>query len=70
MLTILAPTNGTFRFNFNTESNHGYIVEHAGALPASNWNVLLVLDRVPFPSNATVTDPLTSSNRFYRVRTQ
>ena len=69
-LVILAPTNGIFRFAFNTESNHGYIVEHAGALPTSNWNVLLVLDSATFSSNATVTDPLTSSNRFYRVRTQ
>lgn len=68
-LTVLAPTNGNFRFTFDIEANHGYIVEYVGALPASNWNTLVVLDPAPSPSSAVIADLLTRSNRFYRVRT-
>jgi hypothetical protein len=69
---MLAPTTiaaNQFQFNFNVESNRSYAVEYCGEMPGTNWNVLTTFAPLPSAANVLVSDPLTGSNRFYRVRT-
>jgi len=58
-----------FGFSFNAESNRTYAVEFCGDLPGSSWNVLTNIAATPNAATVNVSDPLTTSNRFYRVRT-
>ncbi len=69
MITLLPPTNNIFRFSFNAESNRTYAVQYSGRLPEVNWNVLTNFSAAPVPTNWVVSDPFTSSNRFYHVQT-
>ena len=59
-----------FAFSFNAESNRNYAVEFVGALPNTNWSVLTNIGPLPAPATVPVSDSLTTSNRFYRLRTQ
>jgi hypothetical protein len=62
-------TNGVFQFGFNAESNRTYTVQYIGALSGSSWSVLTNFSAAPVATNFVVSDPFTSSNRFYRVQT-
>lgn len=53
-------------FNFNTEADRTYTVQYAGQLIPSNWQTLTTV--TGNGSMATVTDPMTETRRFYRVR--
>jgi hypothetical protein len=68
-LSALSIFNGQFHFRFNAESNRNYAVEYRGSLPGTNWSVLTNFPPLPVNTNILVSDPLTSSNRFYRART-
>jgi hypothetical protein len=63
---ILQP--GQFQFKFTTVTGHTYFVEFKNALTNPIWSSLqtFVGDGV----TKTVTDPMTSGQRFYRVRMQ
>ncbi len=65
----LPLTNGVFRFSFNADSNRTYAAQYIGNLAGTNWNTLTNFNAAPTPTNFTVRDPLTASNRFYRVQT-
>ena len=69
VLTALPILANQFRFRFNAQSNRPYAVEHRGSLLESNWAVLTNFLASPSNLTITVSDPLTDSNRFYRVRT-
>lgn len=69
-LIILSPlTNNLFQFSFNGESNRNYAVQYTSDLLNTNWNVLTNFSAVPTPTNFSVSDPFTPSNRFYRIQT-
>jgi hypothetical protein len=68
-LALLPPVSGQFRFGFDVESNRDYAVEYSGVLPASNWAVLTNFAALPASTNVTISDPISASNRYYRVRT-
>lgn len=64
-----ARVGDQFQFSFNAESNRSYTVQYIGALTGTNWGVLTNISPMLAPANVLVSDPLTTSNRFYRVRT-
>lgn len=68
-LAMLAPTNGSFQFRLNAESNRTYTVEHCASLPATNWTPLATLGPWSAATNVVFSDPVGDTNRFYRVRT-
>ncbi len=58
-----------FLFSFNAESNRTYAVEFNDSISSGGW---LTLTNIPAQQSAAVipvADFLTSSNRFYRIRT-
>ncbi len=69
VLTAPLVANREFRFSFIAESNRTYAVEYRGSLPGTNWSILTNLPPLTASANVVVADPLTGSNRFYRVRT-
>lgn len=68
-LAVLPPVSGQFRFRFDVESNRNYAVEYSGILPASQWAVLTNITALPASTNVIISDPLSATNRYYRVRT-
>lgn len=68
-ITLFSPTNNIFQFSFNAESNRTYTVQYTGDLLNTNWSVLTNFSAAPTLTNFVVSDPFTSSNRFYRVQT-
>ena len=69
VLTALVPTNELFQFMFDAESNRTYTVEYVGDLATNDWSTLTNIGSQPAPQTVTVTDPMTETNRFYRVKT-
>jgi hypothetical protein len=65
----VSVTNGVFRFSFNVEAFHGYLVQRTDDLAGTNWDSVGVFDPPPFPTDATFFAPLTPGHRFYRVVT-
>lgn len=68
-LAKMPLTNGIFRFSFNAESNRTYFAQFIGNLPGTNWSTMTNFNAVPVATNFVVSDPLTPSNRFYRIQT-
>lgn len=64
----IVPTGGA-RVSFNAVSNHSYTVEYRDGIDAGVWNRLG--DIVPRNVNwtATITDPVPTTNRYYRIAT-
>jgi hypothetical protein len=61
--------SGNFLFSFNAESNRTYTVQFRASAGSGTW---FTLTNVPAQSSAgviAISDPITSSNRFYRVQT-
>ena len=69
IITSFPLTDDLFQFSFNAESNRTYAVQYISDLLNTNWSVLTNFDASPILTNFIVSDPLTSSNRFYRVQT-
>ena len=71
-IVITAPgvANGQFCFTFHIETNHGYQILATDDIHGTNWQVRLVLDPSPVSQDAVFCDTVSSSNRFYRVRTE
>jgi hypothetical protein len=61
--------DGSFVLQFTAEAGQSYLVEYrdstAGSAP---WSTLANLPAAPAAINVTLTDPLSSGNRFYRFR--
>ena len=60
---------GKLDFDFSAEANHTYAVEFTDRLSPANWSTLTNYSASPIATNFVASDPFTSSNRFYRVRT-
>jgi hypothetical protein len=68
--TISQPTlaNNEIIFSFEVQSNQTYAIEFRSAFNNDNWQILTNIPAQPTSSMISVTDPITSGNRFYRVR--
>lgn len=56
------------RFRFTAQAGVGYVVESREAVGATEWNTLMVLAPAAEAGISEVTDTLTGSGRFYRIR--
>jgi len=69
LLFEAALVENGFRFSFNAESNRSYVVEFCDALGTNNWNTLTNIPAQPGNGVITITNAVSSSERYYRVRT-
>jgi hypothetical protein len=71
-IVIKAPgvTNGQFCFTFHMEANHGYQILATDDIHGTNWQVRTVFDPPPVSQDTVFCDTVSSSNCFYRVRTE
>lgn len=60
---------GSLRFSFNAQSNRTYGIESRSFRTGEAWSTLTNFAAQPFDSVITFSEPVTSSNRCYRVRT-
>jgi hypothetical protein len=65
----LGYSGNQFTFNFNADSNTTYTVESLGSLTTINWATVTNFDSTNIALIRGVTNSLTSSNRFFRVKT-
>jgi hypothetical protein len=56
------------RFNFTGEPPYDYFVEYTQSLPAQSWLSLTNFRAKIGTIQALVSDPVTHSARFYRIR--
>jgi hypothetical protein len=68
ILTNVVTVSSNFQFSFLAESNRTYTVEFVGSLPNTNWTVVSNVPSQAVTGPVSIADPLTASNRFYRVR--
>ena len=68
-MTQIRLTNNSFRFSFAVQAGRTYGVEYRGLLGTGSWTTLTNISAQAAPTNIIVLDPLTTSNRYYRVRT-
>ena len=68
-LTNLGLTGTQFFFSFNAASNHIYTVESLTSLSSSNWATVTNFPSTNISLIRSVTNSVTSSNSFFRVRT-
>ena len=57
------------RFSFNAQSNLTYTVEIRDALAGGTWNVLTNLPASTADSIVNITNPVSSAERYFRVKT-
>lgn len=67
-ISSFALVGHQFDFTFDLESNLSYTVEYRDSLSRGAWSPLTNLPAQPSNETLTISDELTSSNRFYRVR--
>jgi len=60
---------GSLRFSFNAQSNRTYGIEFRGFGAGEPWSILTNFAAQSFDTVITFSEPLTSSNRCYRVKT-
>jgi len=65
----LALVGGLLRFSFNAQSNQTYGIQFRSFRTGEAWSTLTNFAAQPFDTVITFSEPLTSSNRCYRVRT-
>lgn len=68
-ISAATKTNGQFSFSFNAESNRTYTVESRASLSVTNWSPLTNFTAALNPTNHVVTDSLSGTTKFYRVKT-
>jgi hypothetical protein len=67
-LTVLAPADGEFRFEFDGVAGVGYTVQTSTDLEAAHWLDLKTFAPLPAATTLRVSDAmLDRQNRFYRV---
>jgi hypothetical protein len=59
---------GSLRFSFNAQSNRTYGIESRSFRSGEAWSTLTNFAAQPFDTVITFSEPLTSSNRCYRVK--
>jgi Immunoglobulin domain len=60
-------TGGVLELNFAAQAGHNYLLQFVGSLPATNWQTLTNISAPAFATNVLVLDPVSSSQRFYRL---
>ncbi len=60
--------SGAIRFSFNAESNHTYTVEFRDSLTTGTWAVLTNLPAQPANTTIHITNTVSSTERYFRVR--
>jgi len=69
VLTGAVLAGNEFRFSFNAESNRAHTVESLTSLSSSNWQSVTTFPPASAALIRTVTNGITASNAFFRVRT-
>jgi len=69
LISQLSLLGDAVRFEFSVESQRPYTVEFNNEMAATNWLTLTNIAAQPAPTNITVSDSTTASQRFYRVKT-
>jgi hypothetical protein len=59
-----------FQYTFHVEPFHGYQLQFKNNLTDTNWTTYIVLDPPPSPQEVVIPNPVTTSNRFFRVQTE
>ena len=68
ILTGAVQIGNEFHFSFTAESNLTYTVESLTSLTATNWASVTTFPPASVTLNRTLTNGITSSNQFFRVR--
>ena len=66
-ITNARVANGMFKFDFNAEPGFAYIGQYKEALQPGDWTDFAWIPDPGVSTPVTVEDPLTTTNRFYRV---
>ena len=69
VLTQLAIVAGKFQFSFNAQSNLTYVVESRANAASGTWTTVSNVPAQTSDSTITISDPITGTRNFYRVRT-
>ena len=65
-----AVLDGTaLRFSFHAQSNLTYAVEYRDAISGGTWNPLTNLPAPAVDSGISITNPISSAERYFRVKT-
>ena len=64
-----ALVGNEFRFSLNVESNRFYSVEFRDSLAATNWDLLTTIPAQPVNGIITITNTISSTERYFRART-
>jgi hypothetical protein len=67
-ITQAQVTNDLFAFSFIAEAGRSYAVERRGSFDTNAWGALMNVGPLEVATNFVVTDSLTPTNAFYRVR--
>jgi len=75
-LNLLSPpqfhavtwSGGVLNLAFTAQPLHNYAIQFSDSLPASNWQTLTNFPAPPSPTDLTVSDPTTGSQRYYRLQ--
>lgn len=67
VLAEVSATGNTFKFTFSAQAGNSYAVEFRDAVPPGPWSALTTIEAKTSSFTATVSDPITSPQRFYRV---
>jgi len=65
----LALVGDQIRFSFNAQSNRTYTVEFRDSLTATDWGTLTNIPALPADTTLHVTNPISSTERYFRART-
>jgi hypothetical protein len=66
-ITAFGVVSNQFQLTFTAAAGQSYDLQSRGALAADTWHPLTHLNPPATDTNLVVADPLTPSNRFYRV---
>ena len=68
-ITGVSKSNNQFQFSFNAEASRTYTVEAVPSLTNSNWSVVTNFSASGSPVVRVVTNSISATNRFFRVKT-
>jgi hypothetical protein len=68
-IDFAGAVSNQFRLSFTTSPDQTYAVEFTGTLPPGNWQTLTNIGQATNVTEVLVTDPFSTTQRFYRVST-
>lgn len=69
-LTALGVLDSVFTFSFQGQPAATYTIEASDSVLSTNWQAITNLTATPTSTNLMVSDPVTNTQKFYRVRSQ